>query len=73
MTLCQDQANEKQMKVSKITVYVNECIIGFTKFSIALNKTRVHLTGEDEGTLEWRMQPRPNIAPGLEKVQFNTG
>lgn len=73
MTLCQDEASEKQIKVSKITIYVNECIIGFTKFSIALSKTRVHLIGEDEGTLELLMQPRPNITPGLEKVQFNTG
>lgn len=37
MTLCQDEANEKQIKVSEIVMYVNEHIIGFTKFSITLN------------------------------------
>jgi len=52
MTLCQDEANEKQIKVLEITIYVNECIIGFTKFSIALNKEIVHFIGENEGTLE---------------------
>lgn len=38
MTRCQDEANEKQIKVSEITIYVNEHVIGFTKFSITLNK-----------------------------------
>lgn len=71
MTLCQDEANEKQIKVSEITFYVNEHIIGFTKFSIALNETRAHFIGEGGGTLESRRQPRPNVAPGVERVQFN--
>lgn len=71
MTPCQDEANEKQIKVSEITIYVNDHIIGFTKFSIAWNKTKVHFIGEKEGTLESLMQPRLNIAPGMEEVQFN--
>lgn len=71
MTPRQDEANEKQIKVSEITVYVNDHIIGFTKFSIAWNKTKVHFIGEKGGTLEALMQPRPHIAPGMEGVQFN--
>lgn len=40
MTLCQDEANEKQIKVLEILMYVNEHIIGLTKLSIALNKKK---------------------------------
>lgn len=56
MTPRQDEANEKQIKDSEITTYINEHMIGFTKFSIALKK--IPFIGENEGILKLIMQPR---------------
>lgn len=38
MTLCQNEANAKQIKVLEILIYISEHIIVLTKLSIGLNK-----------------------------------